>query len=188
MDLPGFGAAPALATAPTVSKLTDAVEGQLDRGGLGEVHVAGNSLGGWIAVELARRGRARSVVALAPAGMELAPERGYVVALNEVMRLRAKAAAPFAATLARSRVWRSAVLGPMRARPWRVRPHDAVEEIRVFASAPGFQATLRHRRHGRAIRPGLHRCPGARVLRPARRPAGPADRAALRGRPCPAPS
>jgi pimeloyl-ACP methyl ester carboxylesterase len=143
MDLPGFGAAPVLATAPTVSALTDAVEGELDRGGLGEIHVAGNSLGGWIALELARRGRARSVVALAPAGMELPPERGYVVSLNEVMRMRAKAAAPFAPTLARSRVWRSCVLGPMRARPWRVRPRDAVEEVCVFASAPGFQATLR---------------------------------------------
>jgi pimeloyl-ACP methyl ester carboxylesterase len=144
MDLPGFGAAPELATTPTVSALADAVENELDRGGLGEVHIAGNSLGGWIALELARRGRARGVVALAPAGMELAPERGYVVSLNELMRLRAKAAAPFAPALARSRVWRSAVLGPMRARPWRVRPRDAVEEVRVFASAPGFQATLRH--------------------------------------------
>nr|WP_238589302.1 alpha/beta hydrolase [Pseudonocardia sp. HH130629-09] len=31
-------------------------------------HVVGNSLGGWVALELARRGRARSVVALSPAG------------------------------------------------------------------------------------------------------------------------
>lgn len=32
------------------------------------VHVAGSSLGGWLALALAARGRARSVVALAPAG------------------------------------------------------------------------------------------------------------------------
>jgi pimeloyl-ACP methyl ester carboxylesterase len=44
------------------------VERQLDELGLGEVHLAGNSLGGWIAIELARRGRARTVCALSPAG------------------------------------------------------------------------------------------------------------------------
>src|SRR3982751_6114114 len=81
MDLPGFGAAPPLprGSRPTVEALSDAIEGALDEAaGLDAVHVAGNSLGGWIAIELARRGRARSVVALAPAGFELPPERAYV--------------------------------------------------------------------------------------------------------------
>jgi pimeloyl-ACP methyl ester carboxylesterase len=44
------------------------VEGQLDDLGLDTVHVVGNSMGGALALELAKRGRARSVVALAPAG------------------------------------------------------------------------------------------------------------------------
>ncbi|HEY9417310.1 MAG TPA: alpha/beta fold hydrolase [Pseudonocardia sp.] len=48
--------------------LADAVCRQLDEAGLDTVHVAGNSLGGWTALELARRGRARSVVAISPAG------------------------------------------------------------------------------------------------------------------------
>jgi len=51
---------------PTVSALTDAIEAELDRTGVDRVHVAGNPLGGWIALELARRGRARSAVALSP--------------------------------------------------------------------------------------------------------------------------
>lgn len=54
--------------APRVSALVDAVEAQLDRRGLDRVHVVGNSLGGWIALELARRGRARSAVVFSPAG------------------------------------------------------------------------------------------------------------------------
>jgi pimeloyl-ACP methyl ester carboxylesterase len=41
----------------------------LDELGLDRPHLAGNSMGGWIALELARRGRARSVCALSPAGM-----------------------------------------------------------------------------------------------------------------------
>jgi pimeloyl-ACP methyl ester carboxylesterase len=46
----------------------DAVERQLDSLGLTEAHLVGNSLGGWVALQFAGRGRARSVVCLAPAG------------------------------------------------------------------------------------------------------------------------
>jgi pimeloyl-ACP methyl ester carboxylesterase len=46
----------------------DWLEAQLDEAGWRTAHVAGNSLGGWLALRLAERGRARSVVALAPAG------------------------------------------------------------------------------------------------------------------------
>jgi pimeloyl-ACP methyl ester carboxylesterase len=53
---------------PNVRSLTDVLEAQLDELGIADSHVVGNSLGGWVALELARRGRARSVVALSPAG------------------------------------------------------------------------------------------------------------------------
>jgi pimeloyl-ACP methyl ester carboxylesterase len=144
MDLPGFGDARPLTGRPTVRALTDAVEDALDEAGLGTVHVAGNSLGGWVSLELARRGRARSVVALSPAGMETAAERAYVISLNEAMRLRAKAAAPVAGRLARSRAARIAVLGPMRARPWRLPAAEAAAEVRAFARSPAFEATVRY--------------------------------------------
>jgi pimeloyl-ACP methyl ester carboxylesterase len=52
----------------TVHDLVDDAERMLDALGLDRPHVAGNSLGGWIAIELARRGRARSVCAMSPAG------------------------------------------------------------------------------------------------------------------------
>lgn len=48
--------------------LVDAVERAMDEAGWETAHVAGNSLGGYVALLLAARGRARSVVALAPAG------------------------------------------------------------------------------------------------------------------------
>lgn len=68
--LSGHVAGPALpdGSPATVSELTDGLERRLDELGLETVHVVGNSLGGWLALELARRGRARSVVALSPAG------------------------------------------------------------------------------------------------------------------------
>jgi pimeloyl-ACP methyl ester carboxylesterase len=48
--------------------LVDDVERRMDQLGWGTAHVVGNSLGGWVAFELERRGRARSLTAIAPAG------------------------------------------------------------------------------------------------------------------------
>ena len=48
--------------------LVDGAERSLDALGLETAHLVGNSLGGWVALELAARGRARSVIALSPAG------------------------------------------------------------------------------------------------------------------------
>jgi len=67
-DLPGHGRLPRPSRPHTIRDLADEVEAQLDVAGIDTAHVVGNSLGGWLAVELAARGRARSVVALSPAG------------------------------------------------------------------------------------------------------------------------
>lgn len=64
--LPGHLGGPPLRAA-TADAVTDQVEAELDARGLATAHVAGNSLGGYLALKLAERGRARSVVALAPA-------------------------------------------------------------------------------------------------------------------------
>ena len=68
--LPAHGGGPPLDpnTAPSVHALVDGIEDMLDRSGLSTVHIAGNSLGGWVGIELARRGRARSLVLFSPAG------------------------------------------------------------------------------------------------------------------------
>ncbi|NVN50607.1 alpha/beta hydrolase [Mycolicibacterium hippocampi] len=48
--------------------LVDDVERRMDQLGWETAHIVGNSLGGWVAFELERRGRARTVTAIAPAG------------------------------------------------------------------------------------------------------------------------
>ena len=48
--------------------LPDAIEAAMDQAGFARAHLVGNSLGGFLALQLAARGRASSVVALAPAG------------------------------------------------------------------------------------------------------------------------
>ncbi|MBF6545020.1 alpha/beta fold hydrolase [Nocardia brasiliensis] len=56
-----------------VHTLADRIEDQLDDLGWRTCHIAGNSLGGWVGVELARRGRARTLTLVAPAGGWHAP-------------------------------------------------------------------------------------------------------------------
>ncbi|AMO60317.1 putative hydrolase or acyltransferase of alpha/beta superfamily [Mycolicibacterium phlei] len=48
--------------------LADDVERRLDALGWDTAHIVGNSLGGWVAFELERRGRARTLTGIAPAG------------------------------------------------------------------------------------------------------------------------
>ena len=68
--LAGHGGGPQLDpdVAPSVHALADGIADELDRLGLQKVHISGNSLGGWVGIELARRGRAQSLVLFSPAG------------------------------------------------------------------------------------------------------------------------
>jgi pimeloyl-ACP methyl ester carboxylesterase len=52
----------------TVAAAADRIEERMDAAGWDTAHIAGSSFGGWLALDLASRGRARSVVALCPAG------------------------------------------------------------------------------------------------------------------------
>ena len=54
--------------AKSIGEAADHVEQQLDELGIGDAHFAGNSMGGALALEIAKRGRARSVVAISPGG------------------------------------------------------------------------------------------------------------------------
>jgi len=69
MTLPGhWGGPPLRWRHVSLNAFADGVEEFLDQLGWETCHIAGNSIGGWLAFELARRGRARSVTAVAPAG------------------------------------------------------------------------------------------------------------------------
>ncbi|HKG02341.1 MAG TPA: alpha/beta fold hydrolase [Conexibacter sp.] len=66
--LAGHAGGPAIEGEVTDAAVADAVERAMDEAGWETAHLVGNSLGGYIALQLASRGRARSVVAFAPAG------------------------------------------------------------------------------------------------------------------------
>jgi pimeloyl-ACP methyl ester carboxylesterase len=73
--LPGHSGGPALPGRASIELFADGAEAVMDEAGFATAHLAGNSLGGWVAMELARRERARSVVALSPAGGWTPPAR-----------------------------------------------------------------------------------------------------------------
>lgn len=70
LTLPGHMGGPPLGAGiePTVESIADELLAELRRRGIDKAHVAGNSLGGWLSLELGRRGFAQSVTALSPAG------------------------------------------------------------------------------------------------------------------------
>ncbi|MGH2942406.1 MAG: alpha/beta fold hydrolase, partial [Solirubrobacteraceae bacterium] len=64
----GHAGGPPLADELSEELIPAAVERAMDEAGFETAHIVGNSLGGYVALQLAARGRATSVVALAPAG------------------------------------------------------------------------------------------------------------------------
>jgi len=87
LDLPGFGGSPPVDGASPPA-LATTVAAWLAARGIERPHVAGNSLGGWVALEMAAAGHAASVTAIAPAGLwaqPLEPKRGTARALARLL-------------------------------------------------------------------------------------------------------
>ncbi len=138
VDLPGFGDSAPIRT-PSIAGMADALEAHLDFLGVGNLAVAGNSLGGWLALELAARGRAESVVAISPAGAWTARERQWTRAI--VGRLGRMHRPPDRA-FARPRLRRALML-PGMVHGERISPAEAVRYARAYGGTPGFESTVR---------------------------------------------
>ncbi|MEA2314895.1 MAG: hypothetical protein QOI03_1587 [Solirubrobacteraceae bacterium] len=134
------GAQIAAGTPVSVEALIDAVEAEMDSAGIQSAHLVGNSLGGWIALALAQRGRARSVVALSPAG-------GWEAASRAEARLRrlftrnhkiSTRLLPHAERLMRRPRLRRALLAQAMARGDRLDAASAVQLIRDAVACPVY--------------------------------------------------
>lgn len=144
--LPGHAGAEPLATGrePSIDALTDGVETVLDRHGLEQVHIAGNSLGGWIALELARRNRARSVILFGPAGgwdsdLRMAMLAGTMRFSFALLRRLA----PIADVLAAWPTMRRLLLASQVAHPELVDPEELAANIRAVRQSPVIGSLLR---------------------------------------------
>ncbi len=146
VDLPGHGQSPDLVThgRPVPDVLRDMFKAFLDHEGLDRPHVAGNSLGGRIALEAAANGHARSVTALSPAGFWRTDQsfahtrRIFTSAAAVVERLGSRAD-----RLAFSRAGRRVVYSALMSHPGRVSSDTTLGDIRGFRRAlPALRVLL----------------------------------------------
>jgi pimeloyl-ACP methyl ester carboxylesterase len=101
LTMPGHAGGPRIDGEVSEAILPDAVEQAMDEAGLETAHLVGNSLGGWVALQLAARGRARSVVAFAPAGGWAVDDRSFesLLGLQSSLFAALQALAPHADAL-----------------------------------------------------------------------------------------
>jgi pimeloyl-ACP methyl ester carboxylesterase len=144
IDLPGFGNSAALpdGTDSTIEALTDAVERCLPKLGLERPHAAGNSLGGAIGLELARRGAVASVTAISPAGFWSDSEGRFAhrsLQATYLATARLRSVAPRLVTRPRLR---RLLFGQIFAHAERMTPSEAVAHMDMLLQGDGFRATL----------------------------------------------
>ena len=143
-DSPGFGRSPPLdaGVEPTVPAYAQAFRQFFAELGLERPHVAGNSMGGGIALELARDRAVRSASAFSPVGFWTSWERRYGrLSFLPVATLR-PALRPAVTALARTRAGRVAMFWQLFAWPARMPAEEAVSMLEDAWAAPAFVRTL----------------------------------------------
>jgi pimeloyl-ACP methyl ester carboxylesterase len=145
IDLPGFADSAPLPAGreASIPAMAGAVEDELDARGIAGAHLAGNSMGGWVSLELAKGDRALSVTAISPGGLSTPAEQRKALVNLYASHYLAKSIAPVADGFTRIRpLWR---IGGWRmfARPQNLDPVEAAHSIRAFASAAAFRSAER---------------------------------------------
>lgn len=145
VDSPGFGRSPSLpaGTVPTVWAYADAFQAFFVEQRLSRPHVAGSSMGGAIALELARRGAVRSATAFSPAGFWTPGELRYCQLSLGALAGMPRAVRPAVVAAARTRAGRVALFAQLVKRPAVVPADDAVSTLQDAWAAPAFPAALR---------------------------------------------
>jgi pimeloyl-ACP methyl ester carboxylesterase len=95
--LAGHAGGPAIDGEVSERVLADALEREMDEAGFETAHIVGNSLGGYVALQLAARGRAKTLVALAPAGGWAPDDDSYKETIDYFLRTQeiVKRAVPY---------------------------------------------------------------------------------------------
>jgi len=144
-DVAGFGRSPLLPAhrPPTTVNLVLALREVLTNMGITEpVDIVGNSMGGWMALEAARLGMARSVVAISPAGLWRRPPMHAKHLFFSMRRVTRRAPGLVKAML--SVPWlREAIMAiPVSTGARHMPADEAFAAALDFANAPGFDATF----------------------------------------------
>ncbi len=142
VDLPGFGDSPPLPHTPTVEALARSVAEFVHELDVERPHAAGNSLGGGVALEMARQGAARSACVLSPAGFGNMREGRWARRILMDSRRVAQRLDRHAEVVQGGPVRRTLTNSHLAARPWRIPPDEAAGAMHNLARSPGFEATM----------------------------------------------
>src|SRR5205085_1498948 len=134
----GFGESPPLpdGVEPTPAAIALAIAALLDDLGLDTPHVAGNSLGGWVALELAAVRPVASLTLLAPAGLWSKRTPLYCRVTLGVSHWLAQHGGRLLDAALGTRPGRQAVLGHVVGHPARMTPEQARVGVRALADGP----------------------------------------------------
>ncbi|MCH2486890.1 MAG: alpha/beta hydrolase [Erythrobacter sp.] len=143
LELPGHGQAPAQADSGTFEGLARSLDDWLIKENLTGIDMVGISLGAGLVLEMARRGRAGSVVALDPGGFWQGWEQTFFrttitasIALVRVLR-------PALPALTRNVNGRTGSMPQLSARPWALDPGFVLNELQSFVDTPTFDSLVK---------------------------------------------
>lgn len=153
VDLPGFGDTPPLSGEVSIRTLADALTEFLAANDLIGVDAVGSSMGARLVLELARRGGVLgAVVSLDPGGFWRGWERqAFHVSVWASVRL-VRLLQPVMPAITGSAAGRTALFAQFSARPWKIPPRVALDEMRTFAASPSFDELLSQLVHGETQR------------------------------------
>ncbi|MFI5912833.1 alpha/beta fold hydrolase [Dactylosporangium sp. NPDC051541] len=144
LDLPGFGRTPAPANNLGMPTAVATLKDFFADLGLDRPHVAGNSLGGAIALELAAAGLARSVTALSPAGFATPAQVRRALRVLRSLRFGAFTPAPVLRVFYRTEFGRRFSFGTLVTNPAILTPERALADTLALRGGKGFAAVARH--------------------------------------------
>ncbi|WJS90404.1 alpha/beta fold hydrolase [Microbacterium testaceum] len=142
VDLPGFGETPPLSGDVSIATLADSVADFIREQGLEGVSTVGQSMGGRIVLELARRGVGGDSVALDPGGFWSPRERAVFAATLRPSIVLVRALRGVLPALLSNPVGRTVLLAQLSARPWVLSRETVLPDVRGLADSPSVGAAM----------------------------------------------
>ena len=146
LTLAGHTGGPPIEGKISVAAIVEAVERTMDDAGFEIAHIVGNSLGGYVALQLASRGRAATVIALAPAGGWAKGDKVYEDLLRSQLTLheQLKVIAPQAKAVLATPAGRRRVTQLITTNFEHIPVELLAHELLGAASCPAAQSLIEH--------------------------------------------
>jgi pimeloyl-ACP methyl ester carboxylesterase len=143
LDLPGHGEAPAETDSGTFEGLARSLDDWIVQENLSGVDMVGSSMGARLVLEMARRGRSGSVIALDPGGFWKGWERTFFRTTITASIALVRALRPALPAITENVAGRTALMMQLSARPWALPSTLVRDELRSFANTSTFDSLVK---------------------------------------------